>query len=418
MHLTRLRSRTRARLGSPERGATSVLVIILLVPVLFGAAALSIDVGSLMWERRQLQNGSDAAVTAAAQVCAETPTQCPTGATPALTTLAGANARDNAATVTSVCGNPAAQASVTGLSLCASAGGSPPANPGITDCPVVPASLSSSTPYIELRTETKTSSGGNSLTSKIASVVAGTQVNTSVKSCSRAAWGPVAPGSLTVFPIVMSYCDWAHDTGYTGTAGSATYPPGPLATITPYGYGPANPWTTIAEKTVYTKGNEGTCTTWNGHTAPGNFYSINSGGCTTNSVVGGWVQATTGNSSPCSNMTTPSGVSILGTVIYIPVFDCLSRTDTTVITSTTNCNDGSGSNTYYHIMGYAAFYVTGWYFSNTTQSSIKSGSAPCNGGDRCMSGWFLKDLVSEGDITTPTPGGPPNLGLNVVKPVG
>ncbi len=47
-------------------------------------------------------------------------------------------------------------------------------------------------------------------------------------------------------------------------------------------------------------------------------------------------------------------------------------------------------------MGYAALYLTGWYFSGTSQASIKSGSAPCSGGDRCISGWFLKDLVSAG----------------------
>jgi hypothetical protein len=215
----------------------------------------------------------------------------------------------------------------------------------------------------------------------------------------------------------MSYCDWSNDTGYNGTPGSATYPPGPLDTITPYGYGVGNPWTNITERVVYTKGNQGTCTTWNGHSAPGNFYSISAGGCTTSSSVGGWVAATTGNASPCSTMTTASGASILGTVIYIPVFDCMTPAPTT-ITSGTDCNSGSGSNTYYHIMGYAAFYITGWYFSNTTQSSIKSGSAPCNGGDRCMSWWFIKDLVSEGDITTVIPGGPPNLGLTTVKPAG
>jgi Flp pilus assembly protein TadG len=37
-----------------EQGATSVVVIVLLVPVLFGAAALSFDLGQLLWERRQV----------------------------------------------------------------------------------------------------------------------------------------------------------------------------------------------------------------------------------------------------------------------------------------------------------------------------------------------------------------------------
>ncbi len=418
MYLNRLRARRLSWLGRAERGATTILVVIVLVPVLFGAMALSVDVGGLMWERRQLQNGSDAAAAAAAQTCVSNAAACPTAATSSLTNLAGANANDGASTVASICGNSVARASTPGLSLCASASASPPANPGITECPVVPASFGSGIPYLEVRTETKTAFGGNAVSNRIASIISGAQSSTTVKSCSRAAWGPVAPSSLTVFPIVMSYCDWARDTGYTGTPGSAVYPPGPVDSIPPYGYGTGNPWTGITEQIVYTKGNESTCTTWNGHSAPGNFYSVSAGGCTTNSVVGGWVAATTGNSSPCTNMTTPSGASVLGTIIYIPVFDCVSRYNNTVITPTTDCNDASGSNTYYHIMGYAAFYITGWYFSNTVQNSIKSGSRPCNGGDRCMSGWFLKDLVQAGDISAPTPGGPPNLGFNGVVPLG
>lgn len=69
MFLTRWWRSGQALASSTERGATSVIVVLLLVPVLFGAAALSVDVGALMWERRQLQNGADAAVTAAAQLC-------------------------------------------------------------------------------------------------------------------------------------------------------------------------------------------------------------------------------------------------------------------------------------------------------------------------------------------------------------
>jgi hypothetical protein len=53
-----------------ERGATAVLVGILMVPLL-GFAAISVDVGALYSERAQLQNGADAAALAIAQECAE-----------------------------------------------------------------------------------------------------------------------------------------------------------------------------------------------------------------------------------------------------------------------------------------------------------------------------------------------------------
>jgi hypothetical protein len=49
-----------------EDGAVLVTVGIMVV-VLFGMGAMAIDVGNLYWERRQLQNGADAAALAAAQ---------------------------------------------------------------------------------------------------------------------------------------------------------------------------------------------------------------------------------------------------------------------------------------------------------------------------------------------------------------
>ncbi|HSP76533.1 MAG TPA: pilus assembly protein TadG-related protein [Cryobacterium sp.] len=59
----------RARLGN-ERGASAVLVAVLLVPLL-GFAAIALDVGALYVERGQLQNGADAAALAIAQDCAD-----------------------------------------------------------------------------------------------------------------------------------------------------------------------------------------------------------------------------------------------------------------------------------------------------------------------------------------------------------
>lgn len=53
-----------------DRGATAVLVGILMVP-LIGFTAIAVDVGALYVERGQLQNGADAAALAIAQECAE-----------------------------------------------------------------------------------------------------------------------------------------------------------------------------------------------------------------------------------------------------------------------------------------------------------------------------------------------------------
>jgi hypothetical protein len=417
--MPRLTFLSRLRRGGERGGAAALVAVLLGGGVVMGFTALSIDVGTLMWERRQVQNGADAAALALAQTCAETPAQCSPAVPSTLAMLNsynngnardGHNGLDPAQGLVGVCGR-----NVPTLPGCSSPVGN------VQDCPAVSSSLDPNAQFVEVHTRTESSGGSSILPTWLIKTLNNGSSGTTVKACARAAWGDTNPTSGLIFPIVMSFCDWKAQTGYSGP-GTAVYPPGPSESITPYGYGPTNPWTGIAERVVYTKNNPANCSTWNGHSAPGGFYSINEGGpCTANSTVGGWVHATTGNSSPCSGMTMPDGSSIKGKVIHLPVFDCLYNTPTT-ITGSTDCTGSSpkasGSNVYYHIMGYAAFYVTGWYFSSDSQPSIKSGATPCSGGDRCLSGWFLKDLVSEGDIQGSNPGGPPNLGLTVIQAAG
>ena len=51
-----------------DRGAVAPLVAILMAGgVVLGMLTLSVDVGNIMWERRQLQNGADAASLALAK---------------------------------------------------------------------------------------------------------------------------------------------------------------------------------------------------------------------------------------------------------------------------------------------------------------------------------------------------------------
>ncbi|MCW2583307.1 MAG: hypothetical protein JWQ53_2097 [Klenkia sp.] len=66
--MQRLRARGRDRLRG-ERGAVSVVVALLMIP-LIGFAAIAVDVAALYSERVQLQNGADAAALAIAQDCA------------------------------------------------------------------------------------------------------------------------------------------------------------------------------------------------------------------------------------------------------------------------------------------------------------------------------------------------------------
>ncbi|TFD19263.1 pilus assembly protein TadG-related protein [Cryobacterium sp. TMS1-13-1] len=78
-----------------ERGATSILVAVLMVP-LIGAVAFAVDVGALYAERGQLQNGADAAAIAIAQDCADGVCTNPTALAAKYT---NENANDGAANV-------------------------------------------------------------------------------------------------------------------------------------------------------------------------------------------------------------------------------------------------------------------------------------------------------------------------------
>src|SRR5213593_4218162 len=51
-----------------ERGATVVIVALSLI-AMFGMIVLVVDVGGLLWKRRELVNGSDAAALSAASTC-------------------------------------------------------------------------------------------------------------------------------------------------------------------------------------------------------------------------------------------------------------------------------------------------------------------------------------------------------------
>ena len=65
----RFRALLRERSDRDERGAVSVVVALLMIPLL-GFAALGVDVAHLYLVRQQLQNGADAAALAVAQDCA------------------------------------------------------------------------------------------------------------------------------------------------------------------------------------------------------------------------------------------------------------------------------------------------------------------------------------------------------------
>ncbi|GAB3434488.1 hypothetical protein GCM10027517_02610 [Phycicoccus ginsengisoli] len=431
--MTRL-ARLAGRPAAGERGAVATIVAILLGGcVLFGMAALAVDVGGLMFERRQLQNGADSATSSMAMACARDAAKCTdtAGSTTAQDVAAlnnKNNTRDQVGGVQGACGNSVAVAQAVAkgaaLTLC------PTTTLGGPDCPPVPPAVTAKgLPYVEVRTVTKEANGSSGITNWFSKANGG-QAQSTVSACARAAWGPVNPGTLNVLPVIISYCDWKNQTGYNPlTPGNPLlYPPGPDNTTT-YGYGSAtNPWPAGSwERAVYTKGNDTTCPNWNGHTAPGGFSVIDNASCTVMTSDDSWYHGTPGSSAPCDPAIFHA---FLGKVVYVPVFDCMSYQTWPAYTTTDppgGCNSGNGSNTYYRVMNYAAFYLTGWYFSSDPQSSINPnnpfpGGNPCTGGDRCMSGFFLKDLITKADLqdllNNPPGPQPPNTGLQAAVNIG
>ena len=146
---------------SDERGALIVLIAVFAV-VMMGMAALVVDVGALLDERHQLQNGADAAVLAVAHSCALG--SCDATQAPG---LADANSRDADSAVDSVT-YPAVR---------------------------------------KVQVTTSTRGGGTSiLPYSFAQALSGVEGQT-VRATATAVWGPI--GRATAVRLAVSQCDVA-----------------------------------------------------------------------------------------------------------------------------------------------------------------------------------------------------------------
>ncbi|WP_207555813.1 pilus assembly protein TadG-related protein [Intrasporangium flavum] len=397
-----------------DAGAVAVIVsVVVAFGVLMGSLAISVDVGSLMSERRQLQNGADAAALALAQLCGVNDQSCKYSTSPVDTTaatavqpLAGLNAQDGKSTVSSVC---AANIS-TITTTCET-----PDAASMTKCTPKPSWLSGAIPYVEVKTTTLNVGGGNTVLTPFAKVLTNSSGST-VTACSRAAYGPGQPTQITVLSLSISECDWSSQVGWPG---ATNYPVGPSGAWPGYSDTDTRPRWPSSEDAVFAKGNDTTCDTSSpGGTAPGGFAWLDgiTGPCSGVIADNAWVHGDTG-ANGCS---TAQFDPLQGTIVYIPVFDCMMNSDPgRAPIAGDNCNSGSGNNTYYHISGFAAFYLSGWRLTNGSKNSVRPPNGLCgtSNSQRCLSGWFLKDLIPAGDIIPPTPTDP-NYGITVVKPAG
>lgn len=422
-----LRGRSRRRLQG-ERGGTAVIVAILLSGGVFmGMLAVSVDLGNLMYERRQVQNGADSTSLALAAECATDEANCdPAVVEDLLDPNAGDSAMQYDTTRPSTSGGAcvrgtAAQVGTT-LPQCPSAAG----GGDITDlgeCPPLQPWLlgaGSGIPYVETYAATETAAGGDELFLPFSRVLAGGPAgDAGTSACARAAWGaPLGYGGA--FPLTISGCEWSNATA----DGTDFVPNGPG----PNGYGTTgNPWPDVSKEVVLEIQNvksDETCTDFNGHDFPGGFGWLETvDGCQAKVSEFNWVKVNPGNGPDTSACT----VDVLNKVIEIPVYDCFARdSEPTGPPSTcpATAAPSGGNKTWYHLVGWAKFYVSGLKHtgSQSASSTMPGSSNTCpgpGGSGRCVMGWFLSGPLSpKSSVVIGPPDGSNDFGVYIVQPAG
>lgn len=408
-----------------ERGATALMIAILLPTVLLGLGAIVVNVGGWYVARGMDQNAADAAVMAVAETCADG--SCDPSA--ANQYADGLTNGQLAGQTMFVCGT------APGLAGCAG---------GVENGQVCP--LPHSAPYVDVLV---TPEGGS-----MENFTSGTQV---VGACAQAALDNV--GSCEdCAALTMSKCEWDMNTS-NGTAfadpgdsiptylntitarrESSLFGSGPSnnffqkakiydpmnrqAGYTPTPSAPANATIAGSETVIKAQGSFGTSC---GSSAPGNFEWLTNSGCSAAIDSDGTFGGDTGANAPdCEELFTNSRAT--GEPIYLPVFSAKTL---------------SGSNATYTLAGFAAFVVTGWdlntgagtWNNKTLPSTIGEalnqpagsdrghycGKPPKgytkdtgSGQDQCVYGYFTEALVPNG----PFGGGGSLPGLTVASLTG
>ena len=166
--------------------------------------ALDVDVGSLYGERRQLQNSADAGALSLAQDCAAGSAACTTSPANVSGIVNSNDTADSTSAVAGIC------VRIGGVSngLCSNA------SAALADCLPAPAGIDN---YVEVRTSTRTSSGGTLLPPFFAQAIVDGYSGTTVGACSRVAWG--GPGGLSTIPLTISTCEFNYYVGSPASYG-------------------------------------------------------------------------------------------------------------------------------------------------------------------------------------------------------
>jgi hypothetical protein len=396
-----------------ERGATAVLMAILIPAVFLGVGALVINVGGWYVARGMDQNAADAAAVAVAKSCATT---CDP---------AKAQAYANGVSNGKLAGQP--------MFVCGSAPGLTPCNGAVENGKACPVKPSGGAKYVTVMVSPE---GGSMDT-----IDGDSQP---IAACAQAVLG--GPTSCDgCVALTISKCEWDVSTGngtkfvthQEGAGYSNNSPPSFVDTIearrASSQFGSPNYYTannitdpqspkgsaTIAgsETLLFTHGTDNSC--GGGMNAPGQFGWVNtSGGCKAN-ITGSTYGGDPGASPPSACLALFEDSRTNAKPIYLPVYS-----------GTT----GSGNNTSYTLKGFGAFVVTGWDITNfggsgktrpsrvgvadtstgfphnANQTYCGKSNFTASNSDICISGFFTKALVDSGPLSG---GGGVDLGLTI-----
>ena len=218
---------------------------------------------------------------------------------------------------------------------------------------------------VRVVTSTLTGDGGSTFKPFFAEVVGFN--GSTIRASATAVWG--FPASMrNVLPLIISECEF------------------PLGTPVP----------TPTRILYFHDGNNAEpCNAHAGHDADGDgvlaggFGWLDTpSGCAVDLVSGDWVETDPG-ASPSTGCSTPDISGLMGRPVPLPIFDDIL---------------GVGTGGEYHIAGFALFVVTGYNFGGQFKAN-----APCQGDERCVSGYFVPGVVHDGET------GGDDRGIVIVK---
>jgi len=199
--------------------------------------------------------------------------------------------------------------------------------------------------------------------------------STAVSATATVAWGNPGAGTA-VLPLTFSWCEFDAQTHGGLPSGD------------------------ISRTIRFTKTSATGCTGPSHNVVPGGFAYLNTDGgrCQATSARNGRSASSTGNSvpSPCSEPDFSAWLCRPGhcPTVLLPLFDDWGS---------------SGSNAWYHVYGYAAFKLTGFFLGGQFRTSPQ----PCTGNERCVAGYFTR-FVDLSERFTYTNDGP-DLGAAILR---